>query len=441
MTAPTPDPRTLLPPNATALERALEAATAGDRRIAGLEAMRRAKLDAAPALVPWLLWEYGLGEVLPYLDDPRRAIREGVLWQRLRGTPAGLRTAFSWRGLENVTVEEEESGGVHFAEFMVDTGRVPDADAVLDLIGLSRLAAPARSRLARIFHGWDIRRLRLDGSRLGDALLSDYSGIVGPDGVRLSFGRTRPGAAAAGDHALAAGLERLASARVLPRERLLLDYGDLDGDRHMAQPIGLHSHLFSTGVPGLADPSGFHPRRKFQRAQTVLSEGMRLGDTNTVAGPPWFDRQSGDRFRLSADTGLSDIRGGWTRTDVLERFDRMVRWAAPSLAMDPAMDPGESGAVVVKRDVRHCVAASGRPASAGLSQDGPEIPWFTRPEATRVALPDEPGHGVAGGARTESVLFGTAHLHGQYWAPVTWPGQTSWRGMREIVGAAHVSAI
>ncbi len=139
----------LLPTNTTRLERALDLASAAEPRVAdGLRAVSRAKLTDIPdALIPWLLWEYGLGELLPYLPDPRVAIRDGVLWQRIRGTPRSLQIAYSWRGLERVVVEEEQIGRA-FAEFQIGTGAVPSPGAVDDLIVLSRLAAPVRSLLS-----------------------------------------------------------------------------------------------------------------------------------------------------------------------------------------------------------------------------------------------------------------------------------------------------
>ena len=109
------------------------------------DAIRQFKSDPSDPLLPWLIWEYGLGELLPYLPEPRRAIAEGILWQRLRGTPAALATALSWIGM-SASVEQEPPG-VHFAEFQLDPGQVLDSDtAIAHLIAIARLSAPARSR-------------------------------------------------------------------------------------------------------------------------------------------------------------------------------------------------------------------------------------------------------------------------------------------------------
>ena len=100
----------LLPANATPLEQALSLSTDALSRLAlPADAIRQFKTDPTDPLLPWLIWEYGLGELLPYLPEPRQAIAEGILWQRLRGTPAALSTALSWIGM-SASVEQEPPG-------------------------------------------------------------------------------------------------------------------------------------------------------------------------------------------------------------------------------------------------------------------------------------------------------------------------------------------
>ncbi|MCL4556709.1 MAG: phage tail protein, partial [Gammaproteobacteria bacterium] len=133
----------LLPANATDLERAIVLATDFSVCISAIDAIANRKTNPNEALIPWLIWEYGLGELLPYLTDPRRAISEGVLWQRSRGTPAALLTALGWIGLSAQI--EQEVPGVHFAQFQIDAGAVPDDTTLTALIGIAKLSAPARS--------------------------------------------------------------------------------------------------------------------------------------------------------------------------------------------------------------------------------------------------------------------------------------------------------
>ncbi|MCZ4128623.1 phage tail protein [Stutzerimonas balearica] len=229
----------LLPANATPLEQTLSLATDPLFRLAlPADAIRQFKSDPSDPLLPWLIWEYGLGELLPYLPEPRRAIAEGILWQRLRGTPAALATALSWIGMR-ATVEQEPPG-VHFAEFQLDPGQVLDSDtAIANLIAIARLSAPARSRLSRIYHGYDLRRVVLDESRLGEALLSDHSGVFWRDGqtkavVRQGspmgerIHRHRADAHARGNSICGGEVDRPVSARLLGsgRSRAYAQRGD-----------------------------------------------------------------------------------------------------------------------------------------------------------------------------------------------------------------------
>ena len=109
----------LLPSSSTRLERDLSGSmNTLERLAAGAELIRTAKRANIPdSVVPFLIYEYGLGELLPYLSDPRTAIATGVLWQRLRGTPQSFRIALGWikttGSLRNQ--REEPLGGPSFS--------------------------------------------------------------------------------------------------------------------------------------------------------------------------------------------------------------------------------------------------------------------------------------------------------------------------------------
>jgi P2-related tail formation protein len=183
----------LLPPNATQLERDLSRATSYLQRIGRpVPTIRTAKRVNIPdGVVPWLVYEYGLGELLPYLSDQRLAIAEGVQWQRIRGTPAALKIALSWLGLIG-TLEESEAGTYRWAEYQLGLAEATQGDdAINDVVGVCRISSPVRSRLQRIYAVYDFRRFVLDDSLLSDGgMLSDHSGVrPRPDWPQISYGQ------------------------------------------------------------------------------------------------------------------------------------------------------------------------------------------------------------------------------------------------------------
>ena len=107
----------LLPNNSTKLERGIAHSSDPIPPLGTiLERIRDGKRVNIPdAVVDWLIYEYGLGEVTPYLTDPRQALREGVQWQRVRGTPAAVALGLGWIDFPAV-VEESEAGTLRWAE-------------------------------------------------------------------------------------------------------------------------------------------------------------------------------------------------------------------------------------------------------------------------------------------------------------------------------------
>lgn len=379
----------LLPPNATALECSLSLSTDLLTRLGGeTEPLKGFKTDPSDSLLPWLIWEYGLGELLPYLPDPRRAIAEGIRWQRLRGTPAALTTALSWIGA-TATVEQE-TPGIHFAEFQFDPGQVLDDDALIaSLIAIARLSAPARSRLSRIYHGWDLRRLVLDESRLGDALLSDHSGVLWKDGqTKLSFGRVSQLANPPPDIVLAPAREavRFAVARLI--DRYLLDFSALGDPGHTPNEEILHSHLFTlANALGVPDPVGVRPERKFCRAMVVLSDSTPLGDINANL-PRFVWQEEGQVLTLGSGDKLSSTPHRLVRVEVLERWAAQHPGAlvVPTLSLQAYRDHLAVHRVQARAD-----------QSLGMWALGESVPsldrGFVRRDHTRgnLGLPDAAG--------------------------------------------------
>lgn len=184
----------LLPPNATSLERDFSRVTSSLQRAGGpVPTIRTAKRVNIPdSVVPWLIYEYGLGEILPYLgNNQRQALAEGVLWQRIRGTPEAVRIALSWIGITG-TIDESEGGSARWAEYQLGLSAATTGEPIIDsIVGVARISSPVRSRLQRIYAVYDFRRFVLDDSLLSDGgMLSDHSGVrPRPDWPQISYGQ------------------------------------------------------------------------------------------------------------------------------------------------------------------------------------------------------------------------------------------------------------
>jgi P2-related tail formation protein len=200
----------LLPPNATKLEKNIEVAVRYDvdveilngfkfKTIPPLQIQSAYSAVSSDSIIGTrlsLAWEYSLAQV--NIDDFQERVLKGLTFHRIRGTPASLRNALSWYNFDDIIIEEEPPGE-HFAEFQIGfklnktgPGSAWPNDLVIDkLIDISKTASPLRSRLTRMYNEeYDIRRFILDASIWGD-ILSDNSGTrLTPDSPVLSFGRT-----------------------------------------------------------------------------------------------------------------------------------------------------------------------------------------------------------------------------------------------------------
>ncbi len=147
------------------------------------------KYQSSDVMLPYLVWEYGLENLLPYLSDARLALQEGVRWQRIIGTPQAVNLAMGWLGYQHSQIESEVPGA-HFFEYQIDLGELLASSQLTSIQAVNQFSAPLRSRLSRLYHGFDVRRLVLDESDYG-AMLSDNSGIT-YQGTKLSFGQAHP---------------------------------------------------------------------------------------------------------------------------------------------------------------------------------------------------------------------------------------------------------
>ncbi|WEK04565.1 MAG: phage tail protein [Candidatus Devosia phytovorans] len=183
----------LLPENATPYEIALSKAIEPTALVeSGINAMRRIKhVSPRPSMLPFLVWEYGLGELTPYVPNLYQLIDQGVRWQRLRGTVSAVAIGLGWIGY-TATIEEEWTGRTWWNSFQLRFPQLPaQDDPDLERIeGITRLSVPLRSQLRRGVHYFDVDAVQLDHNRLDDTYLDFESGIAVTDaGTLWSFGR------------------------------------------------------------------------------------------------------------------------------------------------------------------------------------------------------------------------------------------------------------
>ena len=349
----------LLPSSSTRLERDLSGSmNTLERLAAGAELIRTAKRENIPdSVVPFLIYEYGLGELLPYLSDPRTAIATGVLWQRLRGTPQSFRIALGWIGNDG-TIEESEGGTINWSQFQLGLASAPvDLSQTDSVVEIGRLSSPVRSSLFRIYGGWyDGRRFKLDEHMLsGLDPLCDHTGVyLKPEWPQLSFGRIFQDEEGdiSGDLSSQLGIHRATGINGLYEDRTYLSNSVLGETSwrtlHIEDLSSVISRLhFSIYGPfwnnatdwaapyswgGVLDWAGLKnkiaPALKFARAGLYLSDYAELGDTNACFPSTYVEETGDGPFLLSegnADTGEGILSEHVASTEFVEINERLER--------------------------------------------------------------------------------------------------------------------
>ncbi|WP_265030283.1 phage tail protein [Wolbachia endosymbiont (group A) of Philonthus cognatus] len=308
----------LLPPNATKQEQALVDAT--DYKV-DPSCIRGFKFSLKEETLPWIIEEYGLEEILRWVKDRRKAIVEGVKFQRLRGTPASLKIALKWASIEDITIIEEPPGK-HFFELQIGIRDVPNDFFVDAVVELTKLSLPARSRLMRIFNDYyNAQRFTLDESLFGD-LLSDYSGVkIEKDGPVLSFGRVNFFRSSGPVIRIIENYLRDHYERALSNDIYRLDVAILgETEPHTKNYNGIYerNHLWYNLKALYPLPQSLLPSIKFAKAQIVLSDSWDLGDINTCF-PVSSVEERGNKFVLGSSK-LSEQLWNLKYEQILERF-------------------------------------------------------------------------------------------------------------------------
>ncbi len=249
MTAVQPAParrRHILPPNATALERAV------DETMPAWDSIANAFPDAAsgepPAFAPWLAAEWNLAQFARYFPDLPALIEAGMPWLMERGSAAATLRVLAWVGFPNARLDQRG------ARLHIDLGRPATAEEIGRIAHVVRATVPAHVQFWRVFNGYDRRPVRLDGAqRLDQGLLDDDSGVwvsvETGEPVKASFGpvhRGEVGPIAAGNPMGMATIAHMS--RVTRRDKPVLDAWRLDS-RVMAVESGGMGELRTNEVP------------------------------------------------------------------------------------------------------------------------------------------------------------------------------------------------
>ncbi|BET28486.1 hypothetical protein wCauATS_06880 [Wolbachia pipientis] len=319
----------LLPPNATRQERALVDAI--DYKV-DPNCIRGFKFSLKEETLPWIIEEYGLEEILRWVKDKRKAVVEGVKFQRLRGTPASLKIALKWANIEDITIIEEPPGK-HFFELQVGIKEVPNDFFVDAVVELAKLSLPVRSRLMRIFNDYyNVQRFILDESLFGD-LLSDYSGVkIEKDGPVLSFGRVNFFRSSGPVIKIIENYLRDHYERALSNDIYRLDVAILgETEPHTKNYNGIYerNHLWYNLKALYPLPQSLLPAIKFVKAQIVLSDSWKLGEINSCF-PLCYQEEIGGTLFLGNDK-LSDQLWNLEYKPILERFNISYEYEAKNL--------------------------------------------------------------------------------------------------------------
>ena len=176
--------RTLLPPKSTPLERALDQTFPQWDALA--DAFTVPSVGEPEQFAPWLAAEYELAQFAPYFPTTAELIEQGLQWLFTRGTAASVVRALGWVGFAGSKVDEDG------AYLHINLGRPATAEEMARVADVVRASLPAHVHFYRVFNPLnDVRRIVLDRAPgMDTGMLDGDSGVMGPDGVKLSFGES-----------------------------------------------------------------------------------------------------------------------------------------------------------------------------------------------------------------------------------------------------------
>lgn len=344
----------------------LPPAIAGDPRFTALAQLVQDELDrirseaatlqiraidgvSDPGILAHLAWQFhvmgveGWDFVPDTIEAKRDLIRNAIELHRYKGTRWAVETALS-RVLKLEAIAEEADGfrraDDHWAEYQIDPGRVLARAEANALMRVAPSWAPARSRLVRVYHGYDRRAARYDLPPGGNALmLDDWSGIM-VDGVMLSFSSPF-GVPAPGDVRPAPGWGSVPSFGAVRIVRSGLRYDDNacdgGGDTALIRP-----GLVVVSAWPAPDRTGHLPAFGDRASLAAgVKDGMAYDDAGAVWDVPAAWRMTGDGPRY--DQAPDALPAAW-------HLDLLAVLRAPAaggiLAMPAPVEPPAVGAIV-----------------------------------------------------------------------------------------------
>lgn len=229
--------RSILPPQRTALERAIdETVPQWDALVARLEP---ASVRENSSFQPWLAMQWQVAQFASYFASTDALLTAALPWLFERGSAASVRRALGWLGYVQAVVIEEDGALLH-----IDPGRLTQPWELAAIAHVVRASLPLHVAFWRVYHGHDLRPLRLDGHSLDGALLDNDSGVpidVSPYGspVKLSQGATRIQSTGAPQLQAVQAMQRLHITTVVTYDdRMVLDAWRLDSELLVDASLG-----------------------------------------------------------------------------------------------------------------------------------------------------------------------------------------------------------
>ncbi|WP_273760784.1 phage tail protein [Bartonella sp. ML70XJBT.G] len=167
----------LLPTHATEFEKHLADVCDFHQDVdASVLGISRSKLiTRPPRFLPWLIEEYGLGELTPYVPNLYDLIDQGIEWQRIRGSVAAVDRGLQWLELSaHFTPAWTERAW--WNSFQLEFDRLPEQNSLEAIEAIVNLSKSLRSDFRRGVYGYDVQAAESNMSQLNNVLLDHESG-------------------------------------------------------------------------------------------------------------------------------------------------------------------------------------------------------------------------------------------------------------------------